>query len=87
MTQETTELQKPEVEIDSKKEDSVDGDRQDKFGQNDGTGQADDMQSETSAAQMDAAELGAALQSAMQDGDVSIEMLGENVVINFPIPR
>ena len=86
MTQETTELQKPEVEIDSKKEDSVDGDRQDKFGQNDGTGQADDMQSETSAAQMDAAELGAALQSAMQDGDVSIEMLGENVVINFPSP-
>ena len=86
MTQETTELQKPEIEVDSKKENSVDGDRQNKFGQNEGTGQANDMQSETSAAQMDAAELGAALKSAMQDGDVSIEMLGENVVINFPSP-
>jgi chemotaxis protein MotB len=31
MTQETTELQKPEIEVDSKKEDSVDGDRQDDF--------------------------------------------------------
>ena len=86
MTQETTELQKPEIEIDSKKEDSVDGDRQDDFGQNQGTGQAGDMQGERTAAQMDAAELGAALQSAIQDGDVSVEMLGENVVINFPSP-
>jgi chemotaxis protein MotB len=86
MTQETTELQKPEIEVDSKKEDSVDGDRQDDFGQNQGTGQAGDMQGERTAAQMDAAELGAALQSAIQDGDVSVEMLGENVVINFPSP-
>ena len=43
MTQETTEVQKPEIEVDSKKEDSVDGDRQDDFGQNQGTGQAGDM--------------------------------------------
>jgi chemotaxis protein MotB len=86
MTQETTEVQKPEIEVDSKKEDSVDGDRQDDFGQNQGTGQAGDMQGERTAAQMDAAELGAALQSAIQDGDVSVEMLGENVVINFPSP-
>ena len=87
MTQQTTELQKPEIEVDSKKEDSVDGDRQDDFGQNQGTGQAGDMQGERTAAQMDAAELGAALQSAIQDGDVSVEMLGENVVINFPSPN
>jgi len=45
------------------------------------------MQGERTAAQMDAAELGAALQSAIQDGDVSVEMLGENVVINFPSPN
>ena len=87
MTQQTTELQKPEIEVDSKKEDSVDGDRQDDFGQNQGTGQAGDLQGERTAAQMDAAELGAALQSAIQDGDVSVEMLGENVVINFPSPN
>ena len=86
MTQQTTEMQKPEIEIDSKKEDSVDGNQQDNFGQDQGSGQAGDMDGTQTAAQMDAAELGAALQAAIQDGDVSVEMIGENVVINFPSP-
>ena len=86
MTQQTTEMQKPEIEIDSKKEDSVDGNQQDNFGQDQGSGQAGDIDGTRTAAQMDAAELGAALQAAIQDGDVSVEMIGENVVINFPSP-
>ena len=86
MTQQTTEMQKPEIEIDSKKEDSVDGNQQDNFGQDQGSGQAGDTDGTLTAAQMDAAELGAALQAAIQDGDVSVEMIGENVVINFPSP-
>ena len=86
MTQQTTEMQKPEIEIDSKKEDSVDGNQQDNFGQDQGSGQAGDTDGTRTAAQMDAAELGAALQAAIQDGDVSVEMIGENVVINFPSP-
>jgi chemotaxis protein MotB len=86
MTQQTTEMQKPEIEIDSKKEDSVDGNQQDNLGQDQGSGQAGDTDGTLTAAQMDAAELGAALQAAIQDGDVSVEMIGENVVINFPSP-
>ena len=86
MTQQTTEMQKPEIEVDSKKEDSIDGNQQDNFGQDQGSGQAGDMDGTQTAAQMDAAELGAALQAAIQDGDVSVEMIGENVVINFPSP-
>ena len=86
MTQQTTEMQKPEIEIDSKKEDSIDGNQQDNFGQDQGSGQAGDTDGTRTAAQMDAAELGAALQAAIQDGDVSVEMIGENVVINFPSP-
>ena len=86
MTQQTTEMQKPEIEIDSKKEDSVDGNQQDNLGQDQGSGQAGDTDGTPTAAQMDAAELGAALQAAIQDGDVSVEMIGENVVINFPSP-
>jgi chemotaxis protein MotB len=84
MTQETTEVQKPEIEVDTKKEDSVDGDKNDDFGQEQGTGQPGDQDGQKSAAQMNAAELGAALQDAIQNGDVSVEMMGENVVINFP---
>ena len=86
MTQQTTEMQKPEIEIDSKKEDSVDGNQQDNLGQDQGSGQAGDTDGTLTAAQMDAAELGVALQAAIQDGDVSVEMIGENVVINFPSP-
>lgn len=84
MTQETTEVQKPEIEVDTKKEDSVDGDKNDDFGKEVGTGQPGEEDGQKTAAQMDAAELGAALQQAIQNGDVAVEMMGENVVINFP---
>ena len=84
MTQETTEVQKPDIEVDSKKEDAVDGDKNDTFGKDVGTGQAGDADGTQTAGQMEAAELGAALQDAIQNGEVSVEMMGDNVVINFP---
>ncbi|WP_298676247.1 OmpA family protein [uncultured Lentibacter sp.] len=84
MTQETTEVQKPEIEVDSKKEDSVDGDRDDDFGQSEGSGQPGETEGQKTAAEMNAAELGEALQDAIASGEVSVEMMGENVVINFP---
>ena len=86
MTQQTTEMQKPEIEIDTKKEDSVNGNQQDDFGNDQGKGQSVDGDNTGSAAMLDASELGAALQNAIQDGDVSVEMIGKNVVINFPSP-
>ena len=84
MTQETTEVQKPEVQVDSKQEDAVDGDNSDQAGTEQGSGQAGENEGEKTAAEMNAAELGEALQQAVASGDVSVEMMGDNVVINFP---
>ena len=84
MTQETTEVQKPEVQVDSKQEDAVDGDNSDQAGTEQGSGQAGENEGEKTAAEMNAAELGEALQQAVATGDVSVEMMGDNVVINFP---
>lgn len=84
MTQETTEVQKPEVQVDSKQEDAVDGDKNDDFGQQEGSGNAGETEGQKTAAEMNAAELGEALKEAIASGDVSVEMMGENVVINFP---
>ena len=84
MTQETTEVQKPEVQVDSKQEDAVDGDNSDQAGRDEGSGQAGENEGEKTAAEMNAAELGEALQQAVASGDVSVEMMGDNVVINFP---
>ena len=84
MTQETTEVQKPEVQVDSKQEDAVDGDNSDQAGTDEGSGQAGENEGEKTAAEMNAAELGEALQQAVASGDVSVEMMGDNVVINFP---
>lgn len=84
MTQETTEVQKPEVQLDSKQEDAVDGDNSDQAGTEQGSGQAGENEGEKTAAEMNAAELGEALQQAVASGDVSVEMMGDNVVINFP---
>jgi chemotaxis protein MotB len=84
MTQETTEVQKPEVQIDSKQEDAVAGDKNDDFGQQEGSGQAGETEGQKTAAEMNAAELGEALKEAIASGDVSVEMMGDNVVINFP---
>lgn len=84
MTQETTEVQKPEVQVDSKQEDAVDGDNSDQASTEEGSGQAGENEGEKTAAEMNAAELGEALQQAVASGDVSVEMMGDNVVINFP---
>ena len=84
MTQETTEVQKPEVQVDSKQEDAVDGDNSDQAGTEEGSGQAGENEGEKTAAEMNAAELGEALQQAVASGDVFVEMMGDNVVINFP---
>ena len=84
MTQETTEVQKPEVQVDSKQEDAVDGDTSDQAGTEEGSGQAGENEGEKTAAEMNAAELGEALQQFVASGDVSVEMMGDNVVINFP---
>ncbi|CRK76168.1 Chemotaxis protein MotB [Nereida ignava] len=84
MTQETTEVQKPEVQVDSKQEDAVDGDNSDQAGTEEGSGQAGENEGEKTAAEINAAELGEALQQAVASGDVSVEMMGDNVVINFP---
>jgi len=84
MTQETTEVQKPEVQVDSKQEDAVDGDSSDEFGQEEGSGNSGESDGQQTAAEMNAAELGEALQKAVASGDVSVEMMGDNVIINFP---
>lgn len=84
MTQETTEVQKPEVQVDSKQEDAVDGDNSDQASTEEGSGQAGENEGEKTAAEINAAELGEALQQAVASGDVSVEMMGDNVVINFP---
>jgi chemotaxis protein MotB len=77
-------VQKPEVQVDSKQEDAVDGDNSDQAGTEQGSGQAGENEGEKTAAEMNAAELGEALQQAVASGDVSVEMMGDNVVINFP---
>ena len=84
MTQETTEVQKPEIQVDSKQEDAVDGDSLDEGGQEEGSGQAGETEGQKTASEMNAAELGEALQEAVANGEVSVEMMGDNVVINFP---
>ena len=79
LRQQTTELQKPEVELQTKLEDSPDGGELDKKKDSDfdGTGGESD-------ASLDATELAKQLQKAIDNGEVKIETLGENVVINFP---
>jgi chemotaxis protein MotB len=70
ITQQTTETLKPEVKIRS--EDGKGEDGGEPGGQNNDSGEM-----------LDTAELAAQLQSAIDRGDVEIESLGENVVVNF----
>ena len=70
MTQQTTETLKPEVE---KKMEEGQGDQGGEAGgESEGTGKSQDT-----------AELAAQLQSAIERGDVEINSMGENVVVNF----
>ncbi len=79
LRQQTTELQKPELEIKNKDEDSPEGGEQNKSKSSDFDGAGGD-----SEAQLDADELAKQLKKAIDTGEVSVETMGENVVINFP---
>ncbi|WP_439138069.1 flagellar motor protein MotB [Roseicyclus sp.] len=88
MTQDTTELERPEIEIKTDEDEAPEGGDQGVDGTTEGSGgeqeSAPDGQSGAQADTLDAAQLAQALDQAIQSGEVSIEMAGENVVINFP---
>ena len=88
MTQDTTERERPELEIKTDEDAAPEGGDQGQDGITEGSGgeqdTAPDGQSGAQADTMDGAALAQALQQAIQSGEVSVEMAGENVVINFP---
>ena len=79
LRQQTTELQKPELELKTETEKSPEGGENNKKKESyfDGKGGKSDNS-------LDANELAEQLQKAIDSGEVKIETLGENVVINFP---
>ena len=78
LRQQTTELQQPELEIKSKTEESPEGSEADKKNKSDEAGAGGQ-----GVEQLEANQLAQQLQQAINNGDVTIEALGENVVINF----
>jgi len=78
LRQQTTELQQPELEIKSKTEESPEGSEADKKNKSDEAGAGGQ-----GVEQLEANQLAKQLQQAINNGDVTIEALGENVVINF----
>ena len=79
LRQQTTELQKPELELKTETEKSPEGGENNKKKESDFDGKGG--KSDNS---LDANELAEQLQKAIDSGEVKIETLGENVVINFP---
>ena len=79
LRQQTTELQKPELELKTETEKSPDGTGEDKKIKSDFDGVAGE-----SSEEVDAIELAKQLKQAIDSGEVTVETLGENVVINFP---
>ena len=79
LRQQTTELQKPELELKTETEKSPDGTGEDKKNQSDFDGAGGE-----SSEEVDATELAKQLKQAIDSGEVTVETLGENVVINFP---
>ena len=79
LRQQTTELQAPELELQTKTEDAPDGSEADKQKDADFDGEGGE-----GAEQLDATELATQLKKAIDTGEVTVETLGENVVINFP---
>lgn len=79
LRQQTTELQKPELELQTKTEDAPEGSQKDKSKDSDFDGAGGE-----GAEVLDATELAKQLQKAIDTGEVKVETLGENVVINFP---
>ena len=85
MTQQTTETELPELEVQTKTEDAISGDGKDSGGESEGSGgKAGQTGKDGSDGEMDAKALGNALKKAIDNGEVSIEMAGKNVVVNFP---
>ena len=82
LRQQTTELQEPELELQTKTEDAPGGSEADKQDKSDFAGEGGE-----GAEQLDATELAKQLQKAIDTGEVKVETLGENVVINFPEDR
>jgi len=79
LRQDTTELQKPELDLQTKEDDAPEGSEADKQKDSDFEGAGGE-----GAEQLDATELAKQLQKAIDTGEVTVETLGENVVINFP---
>ena len=79
LRQQTTELQQPELELQTETEDSPDGSETDKKNKSDFACEGGE-----GADQLDATELAKQLKKAIDTGEVTVETLGENVVINFP---
>ena len=79
LRQQTTELQKPELELKTETEKSPEGTGAEKKSQSDFDGAGGEGEE-----QLDAQELAKQLKKAIDTGEVTVETLGENVVINFP---
>jgi chemotaxis protein MotB len=79
LRQDTTELQKPELDLQTKEDEAPDGSEADKQKDSDFDGAGGE-----GAEQLEATELAKQLQKAIDTGEVTVETLGENVVINFP---
>ena len=79
LRQDTTELQKPELDLQTKEDDAPDGSEADKQKDSNFEGAGGE-----GAEQLDATELAKQLQKAIDTGEVTVETIGENVVINFP---
>ena len=79
LRQDTTELQKPELELKTETEKSPEGTGDENKSQSDFKGAGGEGEE-----QLDATELAKQLKKAIDTGEVTVETLGENVVINFP---
>ena len=79
LRQDTTELQKPELDLQTKEDDAPDGSETEKQKDSDFDGAGGE-----GAEQLEATELAKQLKKAIDTGEVTVETLGENVVINFP---
>jgi len=79
LRQDTTELQKPELDLKTETEKSPEGTGAEKKSQSDFEGAGGEGEE-----QLDAQELAKQLKKAIDTGEVTVETLGENVVINFP---
>ena len=79
LRQDTTELQQPNLVIPEQDDIAPDGSEDDKDKDSDFEGAGGE-----GAEQLDATELAKQLKKAIDTGEVTVETLGENVVINFP---